>query len=168
MFRRLFLLAVLAFSGAAQAGELLLDINGRSWHASRPQAYPAHDWNENNQGLGLQFRTDVFEGARYRYFAGTMRDSLGVDGEYVGHGYEWVFDRGPMRYSAGGALMLMNRTLNFGEKKSLYVFPLPVASVEYRPWGVGLNAVFIPGFDLGKKEMPTTLFINLSLKLANF
>ena len=166
--KRLVVFIVVALSGAAQAGELLLDINGRSWHGSKPQAYPLYDWNENNHGVGLQFRTDVFDGARYRFAAGTMRDSLGVDGEYVGTGYEWVLDKGPMRYSAGGALMLMNRTLDFGQKKTLYVFPLPVASVEYRPWGLGLNAAFVPGFDLGKKEMPTTLFVSLSLKLASF
>jgi len=95
-------------AGSAAADEIRLDLNGHSWHASKPPAWPAHDWNQNNAGIGVQYITKLdAEGWRSRYTAGTMRDSLGVDGEYIGVGRDFPWEGESFKASAGWMVMMI-------------------------------------------------------------
>lgn len=155
---------------AVHADEVRLDVNGRSWHASKPPAWPAHDWNQNNAGIGLQYVTKADdEGWRSRFTAGTMRDSLGVNGEYTGAGRDYAWESESFKWSAGWMVMVMNRTLSFNQpNKRLYVAPLPVASLEHKASGVGVNAVFVPEVSLNGQKLPSTLFLSLSYKIDSY
>ena len=157
-------------AGSAAADEIRLDLNGHSWHASKPPAWPAHDWNQNNAGIGVQYITKLdAEGWRSRYTAGTMRDSLGVDGEYIGVGRDFPWEGESFKASAGWMVMMMHRTLSFDQpSKKLYVAPLPVASLEHKATGIGLNAVLVPEVSFNGQKLPMTVFLGLSYRLSEF
>ena len=134
-----FALAMLAAAacGAAQAGELGINVYGLSYHFDRDRAQALGVDNGVNPGLG--FRYQFAEWERWRFFAdaGAFRDSGRQIAAYGGVGALWQVAGG---FQAGAALVVMGSdTYNDGRT---FIAPLPLLAWDFGP--VTLNATFFP------------------------
>ena len=129
---------VLTLSGAspADAGESHLVINGRSYHIDS-----TYDWNENNLGLGLEYRFKQESAWRRIAMVNGFRDSTDVMSYMAGFGlhrrvYETDGFGGFYVYAGLNAFVMTRDDVNSGEP-----FPgiLPSLSVGNRDFGVNLT-----------------------------
>lgn len=136
-----------------------LEVSGFSHHSHPPSGRLAvKEWNEQNWGLGLEYRHPLKDGYWVKGTGGVLLDSTDVWSAYFGAVLQKRVIDGTFSVDLGVGTFLFYRGFESG-KKAWIAAPLPVISVEHEPSGVGLNLSFIPKFKTSRLSSPTTFFI---------
>lgn len=138
---------------------LALQLPGMSHHFEEPKE-PGRRWNENNTGIGLEWRSPVgTNGWTNKTTVGLMRDSHGKWGGYGGYAWQYrLVDGASWQLDAGAGAFLFYRTVKFDGKLKLVPGVLPVLSIEHKPSGYGMNVLFVPNVKIGNYDMPAVLY----------
>lgn len=140
---------------------LAVQLFGVSHHFDPPRS--AHQtWNQQHEGLGLEWSKVSSTDTVTSYSMGLLRDSVRSWGTYSGvTKQKRLYSSATWSADIGGGAFVFYRALDFGGKHLLVPAVLPVASIEHRPSKLGFNVLFVPGFKVGEKEMPSVVFAQL-------
>lgn len=131
--KRLIIIALLALSASLQAGELSLQLSGKSHHIN-----PSQEYNEQNYGAGITYQV------KQQYLAaGFYKNSLNRTTEYLLAGWRKDLVDGDITVSPG--VMIGGLT---GYKDKAVIALAPTLTVGYQR--VKLNTLILPainGFD---------------------
>lgn len=119
-------------SSSMQLNELWINVGAHSEHFGKKEG--ASDFNDNNLGLGIEYRTSN----TYAYTLGYYDNSLDRPTHYAGvfcQPLQW----GYARFGAVVGLMDGYPAMNNG---NYFLAALPAVSVEYKR--IGMNLLFIP------------------------
>jgi len=141
-----------------------LQVSGISYHFSPPSGkYALKKWNEQNWGLGLEYRKNTRPGYWLKATGGFMLDSTDTWSTYVGAALQKRLVDGEVSVDAGAAGFIFYRGLENGRKRLLPAV-LPVVSIEHRATGLGLNLLAVPEFKAQGMHSPTVVFAQLTYR----
>lgn len=119
-------------NSALQLNKLWINVGAHSEHFGKKIG--ARDFNDNNLGLGIEYRTSN----SYAYTLGYYNNSLDHPTHYAGLFYQ-PLHWGYARFGAVVGLMDGYPDMNNG---NYFLAAMPAVSVEYKQ--IGMNLLFIP------------------------
>ncbi len=171
IFIPLIILSKIALSEELKPPHLDLQLSGFSYHLEKPNDYETNkeNWNEINQGIGLQYVEPLNDKWSNKYFGGRIKDSNRFYGWYLGIGKEYNIYSGEYgKVNIGASITLMHRGVDFKGKSALILAPLPNLSFTAPEEKFGANIVIIPKVNIDQYSSPWTIFFQITTKIKDF
>jgi hypothetical protein len=147
-----------------------IEVSGTAQHFNPPKN-KQHSWNQRNWGFGIQYDVPVEAGTSWGrvYSVGTMSDSLGVGGAYLGvTELKDLFAIKSVKVQAGAGLFLLYRTFAWEGRHRWAPAPLPVIHVEDQKTGFGLNIILAPTLSFSQGlELPGFVFFQATKRFKH-